>query len=189
MKDIPTLPSRGGSTVLLFFFQAVSILLGYRLHKKETLMADNSTDTPTFTSGEWNGFYIEKHNTNRGWMHLYLEIEDQTIKGEGTDYVGPWNLSGTYDEKTAECTWVKKYMGKHNVTYVGKLGPNGITGSWSIGGLLNGPFHIWPKQMTHFNELYMTEDLERQAAERQNDGSNPFGPSMILGEVPKQDYV
>ena len=60
-------------------------------------MADNSTDTPTFTSGEWNGFYLEKHNTNRGWMHLYLEIEDQTIKGEGTDYVGPWNLSGTYE--------------------------------------------------------------------------------------------
>ncbi len=30
-------------------------------------------------------------------MHLYLEFESQQIRGEGTDYVGPWNLSGHYD--------------------------------------------------------------------------------------------
>ena len=62
---------------------------GINRTKKEIPMADNSSNAPTFTTGEWNGFYLEKHNDNRGWMHLYLEIQDQTIKGEGTDYVGP----------------------------------------------------------------------------------------------------
>lgn len=123
---------------------------------------ENAGSVEGFTSGTWNGFYIEKHNDNRGWMHLYLDFTEGQMKGEGTDYVGPWVLKGTYDAQTAECIWTKQYMGKHIVKYTGKLGENGITGSWSIGGLLNGPFHIWPSRMTHFNEMYMTEDLERQ---------------------------
>lgn len=135
--------------------------------------SDNSTQVDGFTSGTWNGFYLEKQNENRGWMHLYLDFSDGNIKGEGTDYVGPWVLEGSYNPSDGDCTWVKKYMGRHNVTYTGKLGENGITGSWSIQGLLNGPFHIWPKHMTHFNEMYMTEDLERQ-----NMGAG--SPSILL---------
>lgn len=113
-----------------------------------------------FSSGQWNGFYLEKHETKRGWMHLYLEFKDGSIRGEGTDYVGPWVLEGSYED-SGRCHWTKKYMGKHTVKYRGQLGEQGITGSWSIAGLLAGPFHIWPTRMTHLNEMYMTEDLER----------------------------
>ena len=115
-------------------------------------------------------------------MHLFLDFEDGKMKGEGTDYVGPWVLEGVYDEQSLKCRWTKKYMGKHTVSYQGELGQNGITGNWSIGGLLNGPFHIWPKQMTHFNEMYMTEDLERQ---KMSAGS----PSILLEGVDRGDYL
>ena len=49
-----------------------------------------------FISGEWSGFYIETHRPGRGWMHLYLAFEDGKIRGEGTDYVGPWVATGQY---------------------------------------------------------------------------------------------
>ena len=143
---------------------------------------ENTPQVEGFSSGTWNGFYLEKHNENRGWMHLYLDFSDGKVKGEGTDYVGPWVLEGTYDENSGDCTWVKQYMGRHRVTYTGKLGENGITGTWAIKGLLTGPFHIWPKQMTHFNEMYMTEDLERQSL---GTGS----PSILLNGDEDQRFM
>ncbi len=147
-----------------------------RLRLKITSNVENMNQAQMcdFITGEWNGFYIEKHHENRGWMHLYLEFDENQIKGEGTDYVGPWVLRGSYDSDSSECEWVKQYMGRHKVTYRGKLTSNGIVGEWVIAGLLRGPFHIWPKRMTHLNEMYMTEDLERQ---QRNAGENP---SMLM---------
>lgn len=145
------------------------------------MISQNSENHQSFVSGEWNGFYLEDHNPNRGWMHLYLEFNEGTIKGEGTDYVGPWVLSGTYDKEKAECLWVKRYMGKHEVKYSGKLGENGITGGWSIAGLISGPFHIWPKKLTHFNEMYMSEDLEREHR-------GGLSPSTLLDQIPNTDF-
>ena len=68
-------------------------------------------------TGEWNGFYLENHQPRRGWMHLYMSFEDGNIKGEGTDYVGPWTASGSYDLDTGLCSWVKQYVGRHRVDY------------------------------------------------------------------------
>lgn len=110
-----------------------------------------------FTSGEWNGFYIEKHRTGKGWMHLYLTFENGEIKGEGTDYVGPWVASGKYDESTGHCAWVKQYLNKHKVSYEGICGENGIQGQWALT-MSSGPFHIWPRSMTHLNELYLRDE-------------------------------
>ena len=111
-----------------------------------------------FVSGEWCGFYIEPHRTGRGWMHLYLAFENGQIRGEGTDYVGPWVASGEYDEGTGLCHWTKQYVGKHQVSYAGKCGDNGIQGNWRI--FSEGPFHIWPKTHGHLNELYLRDELE-----------------------------
>ena len=111
-----------------------------------------------FVSGEWNGFYIERHRPDRGWMHLYLTFENGQIRGEGTDYVGPWVAKGTYDESSKQCNWTKQYVGKHAVQYSGTCSENGIQGQWQI--FSAGPFHIWPKSHGHFNELYLRDELD-----------------------------
>ena len=109
-------------------------------------------------TGEWNGFYIEDRIAKRGWMHLYMSYENNEIKGEGTDYVGPWVATGSYDLDLGVCNWEKSYLGKHKVIYSGRLTENGILGKWEIS-FLNGPFHIWPKGLNHFDELYLREEL------------------------------
>ena len=117
-----------------------------------------------FPTGEWNGFYLESHQPTKGWMHLYLCFENGTITGEGTDYVGPWTAAGSYDADSGVCSWIKQYVGKHQVFYGGQCGPKGIMGEWTISGL-HGPFHIWPRSMGDVNELYLTEDLTVPADE------------------------
>ena len=109
-------------------------------------------------TGEWNGFYLENHQPKRGWMHLYMSFSGGKIKGEGTDYVGPWVAHGDYDLTTGICSWVKQYLGKHSVTYSGSISDKGIMGHWEIS-FLAGEFHIWPKGMAMLDEHYMSEDL------------------------------
>lgn len=127
-------------------------------------------------TGEWNGFYLEKHQPRRGWMHLYMTFTEGKIKGEGTDYVGPWVANGTYDLDSGKCEWVKQYLGKHTVSYQGQLGDQGIMGQWQIQ-YLTGEFHIWPKSMHNLNELYLTEDMTEPA------------PTMQLGTSPVEDFA
>ena len=124
-------------------------------------------------SGEWTGFYIEPQNPTRSWMHLYLEFLEGKIKGEGTDYVGPWHLSGTFSAESATCQWTKHYVGKHSVDYGGQVSENGILGSWEIGDWGRGPFHIWPRNRTDLQEMYMADDLR-------DDGQ----PTIQLGTIP-----
>ncbi len=116
-----------------------------------------------FPTGEWTGFYIEAHNPRRGWMHLYLQFADQQIRGEGTDYVGPWHVTGTYDSDTGICQWLKQYIGQHQVQYQGQAGDNGIQGEWEIGGWFTGPFHIWPRDRQDLQQLYLQDDLQLPA--------------------------
>ena len=68
-------------------------------------LMENDNRLPT---GEWNGFYVEDQRSPKGWMHLYLRFEDGKISGEGTDYVGPWVASGTYERDSGKCNWVKE---------------------------------------------------------------------------------
>lgn len=128
-----------------------------------------------FPTGEWHGFYLESHRTRRGWMHLYMSFEDGKIKGEGTDYVGPWVASGWYDVESGACQWKKQYLGQHQVDYDGICGKNGIQGQWQIT-YLSGNFHIWPKSMGGLDELYLQEDLTQPV------------PSIQLGTVPQEDF-
>ena len=119
------------------------------------------------STGQWNGFYIESHQEQRGWMHQYLEFDDGELKGEGTDYVGPWTLQGKYDLSELKCVWIKSYVGKHDVTYRGMISKTGITGIWDIRELNTGSFHIWPQHLTEFDSLYMQEDLEKTPLRQQ----------------------
>ena len=118
----------------------------------------DNTSSLHLPTGPWTGFYIEDHKPNRSWMHLYLEFSDGEIRGEGTDYVGPWHISGTYSEAAASCQWTKRYVGKHTVEYAGQTGENGILGNWKIKKWSSGPFHIWPSDRTDLQEMYMKDD-------------------------------
>jgi hypothetical protein len=109
-----------------------------------------------FCSGEWTGFYIENHRPELGWMHLFLVFEQGRISGEGTDYVGPWAATGSYDPRTGECRWTKKYVGRHQVLYLGNSTENGIQGKWDLS-WSSGPFHIWPRRLGHLTERYLRE--------------------------------
>ena len=125
-------------------------------------------------TGEWNGFYLESLQPKRGWMHLYLSFDNGKIKGEGTDYVGPWVAQGTYSLADRVCDWEKRYIGKHKVNYSGLITDQGIQGQWEIS-FLTGAFHIWPKGMNHFDEMYLQEDLTQPV------------PSVLL--QPVRDFV
>ena len=109
--------------------------------------------------GEWTGFYLEFHRPERSWMNLFLQTENDEIKAEGTDYVGPWTAIGTFNPTTGDAHWVKQYVGKHQVIYQGRYLDGCISGTWQIG-IVEGPFTIWPKSMAHWTELYLKKDLE-----------------------------
>ena len=111
-------------------------------------------------TGEWNGFYVESHQPKRGWMHLYLSFDNGSVKGEGTDYVGPWIAEGKYDLEARICHWEKRYIGRHRVNYSGLISDQGIRGQWEIA-FLTGPFHIWPKGMNQFDEIYLHQELDQ----------------------------
>ncbi len=115
---------------------------------------------PRLPSGEWSGFYLESHRSQRGWMHLYLTFADGVVRGEGTDYVGPWIASGSYDTESGGCQWTKQYLGKHTVTYRGRLEDSGIRGRWKIAHS-TGDFHIWPSRLREQTERYLKSELDQ----------------------------
>jgi hypothetical protein len=123
-------------------------------------------------TGEWTGFYLEDHQPRRGWMHLYLSFSDNSVRGEGADYVGPWTISGSYDLETSVIQWVKQYVGKHQVHYRGRITANGIEGGWDIRNWNNGLFHIWPRHRFELENLYLQEDLAG------------LPPTILAGTVP-----
>jgi hypothetical protein len=113
-----------------------------------------------FTSGNWTGFYLESHRREPGWMHLYLDCDEQgVIKGEGIDYVGPWTLWGTFHVANKLCTWTKAYVNKHSVHYEGLLSEQGIIGEWNIRSFPRGRFHIWPEGMRPIYEDYLQNGI------------------------------
>lgn len=175
-------------------FRTQSALIESTAHQSlHFSMSIGGMNKSNFPSGEWNGFYLEKHRSERGWMHLYLAFVDESIKGEGTDYVGPWTCSGTYDPETNVCVFKKDYLGKHSVTYSGHASENGIVGQWEIACLLSGEFHIWPRSRTDLNELYLQQDLDHSLGQAPPafdlDREPSFDSTMQLGTVPDEDFL
>jgi hypothetical protein len=134
---------------------------------------------PKLPSGEWTGFFLEEHRTGRGWMHLYLNFSNGRIEGEGTDYVGPWHIRGSYDLQTSQCQWTKQYLGRHIVIYQGTMSNRGIMGQWEIQHVSTGIFHIWPKTMTEIQQLYLNEDLEERLPLNADLATSTFNLSPI----------
>jgi hypothetical protein len=97
-----------------------------------------------FTSGPWLGFYNyrpgDKHR-----MDLQLTFHAGAITGDGNDDLGAFTIKGRYDAQSRECHWTKTYLGAHDVFYRGFREGKGIWGTWEIGPVAHGGFHIWPR--------------------------------------------
>jgi hypothetical protein len=80
-------------------------------------------------------------------MDLRLDFKAGRIDGDGMDSVGPFVITGRYDEESLDCRWVKTYLGRHSVDYAGPFDLGSIWGTWEIRrifGHARGGFRIWP---------------------------------------------
>jgi hypothetical protein len=100
-----------------------------------------------FPSGPWTGFFLQRPSTARHWMELRLTFRQGTLHGDGSDIVGAFTMDGHYEPKDGRCSWTKRYVGKHDVSYTGYNEGKGIWGLWEIPPWGRGGFHIWPVGM------------------------------------------
>ena len=109
---------------------------------------------PLFPSGEWEGFYTYTYGpqAHRDPMYCVLEFKNGGINGNGSDAVGAFIWSGTYDIAQQTCALVKQYIGQHQVMYHGHADETGIWGNWDIPPFSKGGFHIWPKKRSEERE-------------------------------------
>jgi hypothetical protein len=105
----------------------------------------------SFSSGEWVGYYMYLNLPNMCPMHLTLQFLAGKVKGAGIDNPGQFVVEGDYFEETGLSKFVKRYVGKHSLEYVGKLRDGKLTGTWSLNQMkdgklvtLQGEFRIWP---------------------------------------------
>lgn len=98
-----------------------------------------------FISGPWTGFYNYHAAGSRHRMELDLQFADGGMTGAGADDVGRFLIKGRYDAQSLECHWNKHYVGAHDVSYRGFREGKGIWGTWEIGLMGRGGFHIWPR--------------------------------------------
>jgi hypothetical protein len=97
-----------------------------------------------FPSGPWVGFYNYWPGDGHR-MDLHLDFSNGCMGGDGNDDLGRFLIRGKYDSTNRECSWTKTYPGSHDVYYRGFREGKGIWGTWEIGILAHGGFHIWPK--------------------------------------------
>jgi len=98
-----------------------------------------------FPCGPWTGFYNyspkDKHR-----MDLNGTFAAGKMSSGGNDDVGPFKIRGDYSAQTLECSWTKTDIGAHSVFYRGFRESKGIGGTWDMGPMNHGGFHIWPKR-------------------------------------------
>ena len=100
-----------------------------------------------FPSGEWTGFFLQRPSIAGHWMEIRLTFRGGVLRGEGLDLVGAFRMDGHYDIADGRCWWIKRYVGKHDVSYSGYNEGKGIWGVWEIPPGAHGGFHIWPAGM------------------------------------------
>ena len=93
-------------------------------------------------------------------MDLDLTFAAGIMSGDGRDDVGLFLIKGKYDAGSRECHWTKTYIGSHDVFYHGFREGKGIWGTWEIGILGRGGFHIWP--VTEGDEGDVNKEQARQ---------------------------
>lgn len=113
-----------------------------------------------FPSGPWKGFFLMPSSPDRHGMELLLTFREGTILGEGRDRVGEFLVRGRYQTDDGKCWWTKRYVGKHDVSYLGYNEGKGIWGTWDIPPIWRGGFHIWPEAMGDPTKETLVEEAE-----------------------------
>lgn len=139
----------------------------------------NTETHPLLPSGEWEGFYCYKRDSEQHKMSIELLFENGNVSGTGVDDVAPFTWKGKYHLETFKIEMVKSYS-THSVLYKGDIDENGIWGMWKIAhdfsrypeamkdiikaafkNDLNGGFHIWPKKIkSNINTNEKEEEIE-----------------------------
>lgn len=132
---------------------------------------DLETD-PRFPSGRWVGFFVDRRVPGKHQMELHLTFRQGGVRGEGRDFVGKFALRGQYSTTDGKCHWHKRYVGRHDVFYLGFNEGKGIWGTWElvpkeVHGLVRGGFHIWPEGMGDPTELRLEEAADIPVEERE----------------------
>lgn len=100
----------------------------------------------TTASGAWRGFYVYAAGGQRHAMQLDLVFDAQTVRGAGTDDIGPFSIHGGFEPDGVRVWWHKQYVGAHVVWYDGVRDgarPRLVYGGWRIGPAAAGGFKIW----------------------------------------------
>jgi|HubBroStandDraft_1064217.scaffolds.fasta_scaffold369219_2 hypothetical protein len=111
-----------------------------------------------FPSGPWVGFYVYSQRSRKYMMDLVLEFKNSIMTGDGADGIGYFTISGNYSAQNGECSWVKRYVGRHAVNYQGFREGKGIWGNWTLI-TSKGGFHIWP--LSEGPPLGVTEETNK----------------------------
>jgi hypothetical protein len=115
-----------------------------------------------FPSGPWVGFYNYSPKENHR-MDLNLAFAGGKVTGDGNDDVGRFIIKGQYDAAALDCSWIKTYLGGHDVSYRGFREGKGIWGTWEISLFGHGGFHIWPNQPGDGNAQAAKSEKEKTA--------------------------
>lgn len=82
----------------------------------------------------WRGYWL--HEGQKGPMDIDEFIIEACpngrVLGKGKDMVGEFTFEGTFDPSNRSCTFVKQYIGQHQIFYQGTLDSTatGIEGHW-----------------------------------------------------------
>jgi hypothetical protein len=115
---------------------------------------------PRFPSGPWTGFFLQREIPGRHLMELRLTFRQGVLSGEGRDRFGDFVIRGRYDLTDGKCSWIKHYVGRHDVFYQGYNEGRGIWGLWNIPPWYHGGFHIWPEGMGDPTQPELTEEAD-----------------------------
>ena len=127
---------------------------------------------PRYPSGPWEGFWTQAGKVSS--MKLYLEFVAGRVRGEGSDRVGAFDITGRYWPHRDRIVLRKAYHGKHTVWYRGKPFSPYLKGQWNIASPpASGLWRIWPVE-DEFEITYI--EIETKD-----------GPVVIHGEVREED--
>lgn len=127
---------------------------------EDTTPTQGSETDERFPSGPWTGFFVQPVLSGRHWMELHLTFEKGAVRGEGRDWVAEFLIFGKYETETGKCWFTKRYVGRHDVAYLGYNEGRGIWGTWEmVDPAWKGGFHIWPEGM----DIGMGQKLSREA--------------------------
>lgn len=127
---------------------------------------------PRFPSGPWEGFWA--YDGELASMNLYMQFVGGRVRGEGSDRIGMFDITGRYWTRHGTVVLRKHYRGYHVVRYRGSSFFPYLKGESRIASALDhGRWRIWPVEEEFELTRLVIETTE--------------GPFLVHGEVTEND--